>query len=114
VEVGDPYLWLDLNILAAGTYNLQPSISVSGYNPELSSNIGSLLVNAVSATQNTANSSNDGTGSSTTSTVNAASTTTVVNASNNNIPMQNTGIPLTGLISALLLIGSGLALGKRK
>ena len=119
VEVGDPYLWLDLNILAAGTYNLQPSISVSGYNPELSSNIGSLLVNAVLAVQNTDNDSNaDGTGndSSTdgTSIVNAASTTNVVNASNNNIPMQNTGIPLTGLISALLLIGSGLALGKRK
>ncbi|BDZ66599.1 putative Ig domain-containing protein [Methanobacterium ferruginis] len=118
VEVGDPYLWLDLNVLTAGTYNIQPNIDISGYNPK-SSNIGFLLVNAVSAVQNTDNDSNaDGTGndSSTdgTSIVNAASTTNVVNASNNNIPMQSTGIPLTGLISALLLVGSGLALGKRK
>ena len=105
VAVGDPYLWLNLHVLSAGTYNLQPTISVSGYNPELDGKVGSLLVNAVSATTNSGNGSGNGT-----ATVNAATVTKTVNT----VPMQSTGAPLAGFVSALLLIGSGLALGKRK
>ncbi len=89
VAVGDPYLWLDLNILSAGTFNINPIVTVSGQNIGSEGNIGSLIVNAVSATS-------------------------TVNAQTNTIPMQSTGVPLTGLIMSLLLVGSGLALGRRK
>lgn len=92
VAVGDPYLWLDLNILSAGSFNIKPIVSVAGYNPELASNIGSLLVNAVSVPTSTV-------------TVNAASQT---------IPMQDTGVHLTCLTIALLMVGSGLALARKK
>lgn len=94
VASGDSYLWLDLRILNAGTFNINPLVSVSGYNPGLKENIGSLRVNAVSARTSTG-----------IATANAATKT---------IPMQNTGMPLTGLISALLLVSSGLALGRIK
>jgi uncharacterized repeat protein (TIGR01451 family) len=95
VVVGDPYLWLDLNVLSAGSFNIKPIVTVSGYNPNLENNIGSLLVNVVSASTNDM------------ITVNAASETSTV-------PMQATGMPFAGLIMALLMVGSGLALGKRK
>jgi uncharacterized repeat protein (TIGR01451 family) len=107
VIVGDPNLWLDLQVLSAGNFNMQPSVSVSGYNPGLEDNIGYLLVNAVSAPINDGQGSGSGSGSGEGVTVNAAITTST-------IPMQDTGLPLTGLISALLLVGSGLALSRKK
>ena len=88
VAVGDPYLWLDLNILSTGSFNINPTVTVSGNNIASEGNIGSLLVNAVSVP----------------ATVNAAET----------VPMQTTGVPIAGLAMALLMVGSGLALGKRK
>lgn len=89
VAVGDPYLWLDLNILSAGIFNINPTVTVSGQNISSYGNIDSLIVNAVSAS----------------STVNAATET---------VPMQATGMPLAGLTMALLMIGSGLALSRKK
>ncbi|MBP2047075.1 hypothetical protein J2756_002338, partial [Methanobacterium aggregans] len=40
-------------------------------------------------------------------TVNAATTTKT-------IPMKTTGMPITALVSALLMIGSGLAINRKK
>ena len=91
VAVGDPNLWLQLKVLTAGNYNIQPTVTVAG--TTLESNINSLNVNAASPT--------------TTKTVNAASTTKTV-------PMKTTGMPIAGLISALLMIGSGLAISRKK
>ncbi len=105
VAVGDPNLWLDLRVLNAGTFNIQPSVSVSGYNPGLGDNIGSLSVNAISAPTGNGSGSDSGSGEGVT--VNAATTTST-------IPMQETGLPLTGLISALLFVGSGLALSRKR
>ncbi|MFA0833937.1 MAG: PKD domain-containing protein [Methanobacterium formicicum] len=97
----DPYLWLNLNILNPGTFTIQPTVTVEGYNPGLNNNIETLQVNAAPKTS-TAN-----TGSPTnTETVNAATTTQT-------IPMKTTGIPITALISALIMIGSGLALSRK-
>lgn len=125
VTVGDPYLWLNLSVLSAGTFNIQPELSVSGYNPELESNIGSLPVTAVSAPERDGsddNSSDSGSGSGSASagnnsssgstegaTVHAVTTTTT-----STVPMQDTGLPLGGIVSALLLVGSGLALSRKK
>ena len=89
VAVGDPYLWLDLNILSAGSFNINPVVTVSGHNIGSEGNIGSLLVNAVSVP-------------------------TTVNAATETVPMQATGVPIAGLAMALLMVGSGLALGRKK
>jgi uncharacterized repeat protein (TIGR01451 family) len=88
VAVGDPYLWLDLNILSAGSFNINPTVTVAGNDIGSEGNIGSLLISVPT-------------------TVNAATETSTV-------PMQTTGIPVAGLAMALLMVGSGLALGKRK
>ncbi len=97
VVVGDPYLWLDLNILSSGSFNIQPTVSVDGYNPNLEGNIGSLLVNILASTNTTDNEN----------TVNAATEASTV-------PMQNTGIPIAGLAMALLMVSGGLVLGRKK
>ncbi|MGF7117586.1 chitobiase/beta-hexosaminidase C-terminal domain-containing protein [Methanobacterium oryzae] len=88
VAVGDPYLWLDLNVLSAGSFNINPTVTVSGEDIGSEGNIGSLLISVPT-------------------TVNAATET-------NTVPMQKTGVPIAGLAMALLMVGSGLALGKRK
>ena len=111
VTVGDPYLWLDVSVLGAGSYNLQPTVTTVSYDPELSNSIGSLLVNAVSAPTGNGSGSGSGSGSSKDNgtTVHAVTTTTT-----KTVPMQDTGLPLGGLVSALLLVGSGLALSRKK
>lgn len=84
VAVGDPYLWLDLNILSAGSFNINPTVTVAGNDIGSEGNIGSLLVSVPN-------------------TVNAAT-----------VPMQATGVQVAGLVMSLLLLGSGLALSRRK
>jgi len=97
----DPYLWLNLNIQSAGTFNIQPTVTVAGYNPGLINNIGSLLINATITPTNTEN----------TNTVNAATTTSIQTGT---VPMQTTGAPLAGLILGILCIGSGITLSRKK
>ena len=111
VTVGDPYLWLNVSVLSAGSYNLQPTVTTTGYDPELNSSIGSLLVNAVLTPTGNDSGSGSGSGSSTDNgtIVHAVTTTTT-----KTVPMQDTGLPLGGLVSALLLVGSGLALSRKK
>ncbi|MGF7117585.1 PKD domain-containing protein [Methanobacterium oryzae] len=86
VVVGDPYLWLDLNVLSAGSFNIDPTVTVSGQNIASDGNIDSLLI----------------------------SVPTTVNAATETVPMQKTGIPIAGLAMALLMVGSGLALSRKK
>jgi hypothetical protein len=74
-----------------------PTVTVDGYNPGLINNIGTLLVNAATPTTNT---------------VQAATNTNIVQAGT--IPMQTTGAPLAGLILAILSIGSGITLSRKK
>jgi uncharacterized repeat protein (TIGR01451 family) len=97
VDVVDPNLWLNLRVLSAGTYFIQPLVTTSNYNPSLASGIGSLEVNAVVKPTTTAQA--------------ASTTTSSVQA--NTVPMQTTGMPLGGLILALLCIFSGLGLYRR-
>ncbi len=97
----DPYLWLDLNILSTGAYNILPTVTVGSYNPGLINNIGSLLVTA----------------SKKSNTINAATTTSIQTTSNvqaGTVPMQSTGIPLAGLVLGILCIGSGITLSRKK
>ena len=91
----------NLNILNAGTFNILPTVTVDGYNPGLINNIGTLQVNTApkTSTENTSSPTN-------TETVNATTITQT-------IPMKTTGMPITALISALFMIGSGLALSRK-
>jgi len=89
VPVLDPWLNINVRVLNTGTFNINPTVTVSGQNVE--SGINSILVNAVSVSN----------------TVNAATETSTV-------PMQATGIPLAGLTMALLLVCSGIVLARKK
>ncbi|EKQ52097.1 MAG: PDK repeat-containing protein [Methanobacterium sp. Maddingley MBC34] len=94
---GDPYLWLDLRVLSAGTYLIQPLVTTSNYNPRLTSSIGSLKVNAVVKPASTV--------------LAASKITSSVQA--DTVPMQTTGLPLGALFAGLLCIVSGLGLHRR-
>ena len=107
----DPYLWLDLNVLSAGTFDINPLVTVSGNNIGSEGNVDSLLVTATSVpVEPPVDTPTDPVDNSTTETPSS----TLVNAQSESVPMQNTGAPLAGLAMALLLVGSGLALGRRK
>ncbi|KAF5083331.1 Beta-propeller repeat protein [anaerobic digester metagenome] len=95
VAVGDPNLWLQLKVLTAGNYNIQPTVTVAGYNPNLESHINTIQLNIASPATTDPE------------TVNAATTTKT-------IPMKTTGMPITALVSSLLMIGSGLAISRKK
>lgn len=85
VPVLDPWFKVNFKVLKAGTFNINPIVTTSTYDPTLGSSIQSVTVNAVNA-------------------VNAANT----------VEMQNTGVPIAGLILAILVVFAGLVIPKRK
>ncbi len=85
VPVGDPYLYITGKVRNAGNYVFGASITSDTYN-----------INATGVTPLTIN------------TVEAA------NAASKTIRMQNTGLPIAGLILAILALFSGLATSRRK
>jgi uncharacterized repeat protein (TIGR01451 family) len=94
VEVGDPYLYLTVKALGTGIYTITPTITSETFNRNTDP-LTPFTVN-VQAQKN-----------SNTNTVNAASTTKTV-------PMQTTGIPIAGLVLAILaLLGGTLAPRKK-
>jgi uncharacterized repeat protein (TIGR01451 family) len=89
VPVGDPYMLLSLRIAQPGHYIINPVLSTSTYDPTLNSATESITVNALKKPN----------------TVKAASKT---------IPLQKTGLPLAGIVLAILAVFSGLVMPKRK
>ena len=85
VPVGDPYLYISGYVNKPGTYIFSSSISSETYN-----------INTEGVTPITIN------------------TVTEVKAASKTIGMQNTGLPISGLIFAILVVFSGLATSKRK
>ncbi len=85
VPVGDPDLWVSFLYTAAGEYKIDPLLSTTTYDPDLNANTQSITVHAETAT---------------TSGVNAATTNTV--------EMQNTGLPITGIVVAILMVFGGI------
>ena len=92
VAVGDPYLYLTVRALGSGSYTITPTITSDTYNRNTDP-LTPFTVN-VQAKNNSNN------------TVNAATTTKTV-------PMQHTGMPVAGLILAILAIFGGM-LPRRK
>lgn len=89
VPVGDPKLVMELNLLKAGNFTLQPGLSTSTYDPNLASNIGTLNINVKSNSTNPA----------------------VVHGQT--VPMQPTGAPVIPLLLGVLLTVAGIATRKK-
>jgi uncharacterized repeat protein (TIGR01451 family) len=94
VAVGDPYLYLTVRALGTGSYTITPTITSDTYNRNTDS-LTPFTVN-VQAQHN-----------SNTNTVNAASTTKTV-------PMQTTGMPIAGLVLAILAVLGGTLAPRKK
>ena len=86
VIVGDPYLYLNVRVLRAGTYVFRPTLSTITYDPNIESNIQTLTVNA----QNVP----------------------IVNAQT--VGMHTTGVPIILLLFAFSMVLGGFLIPKRK
>jgi len=94
VAVGDPYLYLTVRALGTGSYTITPTITSETFNQ----NNDPLTPFSISVqAQNNSNGN----------TVNAASTTKTV-------PMQTTGMPIAGLVMAILAVLGGIFTPRKK
>jgi hypothetical protein len=94
VAVGDPYLYLTVKALGSGSYSITPIITSETFNQN-NDPLTPFTVNVQA--QNNSN----------TNTVNAVSTTKT-------IPMQTTGMPIAGLILAILAVLGGIFTPRKK
>jgi predicted outer membrane repeat protein len=85
VPVGDPYIYITGHVNKPGIYVFSSFISSETYNID-SEGVTPITINAVSE----------------------------VNAASKTIPMRDTGLPISGLILAILAVFGGLAASKRK
>ncbi|NYB52644.1 MAG: SBBP repeat-containing protein, partial [Methanobacteriaceae archaeon] len=90
VPVGDPYLWLDLKYLKPGTYQINPRLSTTTYDPTIDENTESITVNAAEKIGPRSEPVNGKT-----------------------VPMQKTGTPLTILVLAVLMVLGGIVSTKK-
>ncbi len=79
VPVLDPWLKVNVKVLKAGTFNINPTVTTTTYDPTLGDSIQNATINAVA----------------------------VVNAASNTVGMQETGLPVAGLILAILAVLGG-------
>lgn len=86
VKLVDPWLYVDVKILKAGSFLINPIVTTNTYDPTLSSNIQSITINAAQ-------------------TAHAASKT---------VGMQETGIPVGIFVLAVLAVLSGLIAPRMK
>jgi uncharacterized repeat protein (TIGR01451 family) len=86
VPILDPWLNINVKVLNAGTFNINPTVTTSTYDPTLGSSVQFATVNAVQ----------------------------VASAASNTVPMQNTGMPIGVLVLAVLTVLGGLIVPKRK
>ena len=93
VAVGDPYLYLTVRASGAGSYTITPTITSETFNQ----NTDPLTPFTFNVQQNNSNGN----------TVNAASTTKTV-------PMQTTGMPIAGLVLAILAVLGGTLAPRKK
>jgi len=86
VPILDPWLKINVKVLNACIFNINPTVTTSTYDPTLGSSVQFATVDAVN----------------------------VVNAASNTIGMQETGVPFAGLVLALLAVFAGLVMPRRK
>ena len=83
VPVGDPDLWVSFYYAAAGEYTINPLLSTTTYDPDLNTDTQSITVHAATALS-----------------ANAVTKTSTVG-------MQETGIPISGIVLAILMVLGG-------
>ncbi|MGB9936307.1 MAG: Ig-like domain repeat protein [Methanobacterium sp.] len=86
VLILDPWLKINVKVLKSGSFNVNPTVTTSTYDPTLGSSIQFATVEAAN----------------------------VVNAASNTIGMQNTGLPIPVLVLAILAVFAGLVIPRRK
>ena len=94
VAVGDPYLYLTVKALGTGSYTIIPTITSKTFNRN-SNPLTPFNINVQAENNSNGN------------TVNAASTTKTV-------PMQTTGMPIAGLVLAILAVLGGIFTPRKK
>jgi len=97
----DPWLKVNLKVIKAGNFSINPAVTTQTYDPTLEDSIQGATLNAVDA----ADTSND----TSKTTVNAQTVT-----SKTTIKMKDTGLPLNYLILAILMVIGGLVPRRRK
>ncbi|MEN6552759.1 MAG: right-handed parallel beta-helix repeat-containing protein [Methanobacterium sp.] len=88
VPIIDPWVKLNVLILNSEAFNINPSVSTSTYDPTLGGNVQQITINAIQPTK-------------------AVSSTKTLR-------MQETGLPVAGLILGIFAIFGGLLVPKRK
>lgn len=91
VPVGDPELVMGLKVLKEGNFTIKPGLSTSTYDPNLTRNIGNIIVNV----SNSTNPQN-----------NTDPSKPVVQGQT--VPMQPTGAPVIPLLLGMLLTAAGI------
>lgn len=92
VPVGDPYLRVLAEILSAGTYTIQPILNTLTYDPDIASNTQTIVVNAQGNTPEH----------------------NPVKAVIKTVAMQETGVPISMIALAILMVLGGLAGARRR
>ena len=95
VPVGDPILYITAEALKTGKITIKSNITTNTFNQNRKPSI--LLINI----QTTGNNETKG-------------NNTIINSNSTTVPMQNTGVPFTGLILGLLSITGGIIGSRRK
>ena len=97
VPMGDPYLYITGTTTKPGSYSFGSSITSETYN-----------LNTEGVTPITINAANN------TNTNSTTDNTASVNAASNTVPMQTTGMPIAGLILAILAVLGGTLAPRKK
>jgi uncharacterized repeat protein (TIGR01451 family) len=90
VPVGDPYMWISVRVLKEGNYLIKPILNTETYDPDLIYNVGfaNICVEKPEPVP------------------------PVVHGKT--IPLQETGLPISFLVAAVLMVFTGLIVPKRK
>jgi uncharacterized repeat protein (TIGR01451 family) len=110
MPVGDPYFSVEMLVQKAAVFGLQPVIASGTYDPTIGSSV-------LYRTLTTREKAVDTSGNSNTS-VNAATATGTssgvgVNSASSTVPMQTTGVPLVGMVLAVLMLAGGIVTSKK-
>jgi uncharacterized repeat protein (TIGR01451 family)/fimbrial isopeptide formation D2 family protein len=91
VPVGDPYMWISVRVLKEGNYLIKPTLNTETYDPNLGLNIQFANICADASPE---------------------PVPPVVHGKT--IPLQKTGLPIGFLVTAILMVFTGLIVPKRK
>lgn len=108
VPVGDPFLWVSVRVLQEGDFEILPTLTTSTYDPDLINNIGSVIVRFVNSCNAAGGDPDDNGGAA------GGENEEIVQVEAATIPLEETGLPVGALVTAVMMVLAGLAVQKRK